>query len=117
MLKYAHDKGKDITIVIGIPSETVLEDLIKYPNYQTIPSLCELTVDDVRKVNSMVWAPRWTLGTQNDLVKQMYNEGRSAICWTIDNPLWISNFISNGWFDGLLTNIPSVVAYYHYIEN
>jgi len=78
--------------------------------------LCELTVDDVRTVNSVVWGPRWTMGTQNELVSQMHAEGRSAICWTIDNPAWIKDFINNGQFDGLLTNFPSVVSYYHYTK-
>lgn len=116
MLERARQKGRDIIIVIGIPSTTVLNDLMTYPDYQTIPSLCELTVDDVRMVNSMVWAPRWTLGTQNDLVQQMHNEGRLAVCWTIDPVNWIQEYINNGFFDGLLTNYPYVVAYYHYIQ-
>ena len=116
MLQRARDKGRNVSIVVGIPSTNVLNDLMNYPDYQTIPSLCELTVDDVRTVNSIVWAPRWTMGTQNELVKQMHAEGRLAICWTIDNPAWIKDYLSNGQFDGLLTNFPSVVAYYHYIQ-
>lgn len=116
MIKYAVDKGRDITIVIGIPSEKVLKDLMQYADYQNVPSLCELTVEDVKKVNSLVWAPRWTMGTQNNLVKQIHDEGRTAICWTIDNPNWIKDFIGNGQFDGLLTNYPTVVTYYHYIQ-
>jgi glycerophosphoryl diester phosphodiesterase len=116
MLQRAHDKGRNVTIVVGIPSTAVLSDLMTYPGYQTIPSLCELTVDDVRTANSIVWAPRWTMGTQNDLVQQMHAEGRTAICWTIDNPGWIKDFLNNGLFDGLLTNFPSVVTYYHYIQ-
>jgi glycerophosphoryl diester phosphodiesterase len=116
MLKRAHDKGRNVTIVAGIPSISVLNDFMTYPDYQNIPSLCELSVDDVRMANSIVWAPRWTLGTQNDLVSQMHSEGRAAICWTIDNPAWIREYINNGLFDGLLTNFPSVVTYYHYIQ-
>ncbi|MEI6172642.1 MAG: glycerophosphodiester phosphodiesterase [Bacteroidota bacterium] len=115
-LQRAKEKGRDIIIVVGIPSTDVLNDLMTYPNYTSIPSLCELTVDDVHMVNSKVWAPRWTLGTQNDLVQQMHNEGRLAVCWTIDEPLWIKEYIENGLFDGLLTNYPYVVAYYHYIQ-
>jgi glycerophosphoryl diester phosphodiesterase len=116
MLERAAEKGRDLKIVVGIPSTDVLNALKSYPDYQNIPSLCELTVDDVRDVNSMVWAPRWTLGTQNDLVQQMHNEGRLAVAWTIDNPEWIENYLNNGIFDGLLTNFPYVVAYYHYIQ-
>jgi glycerophosphoryl diester phosphodiesterase len=115
-LERAQQKGRDIIIVVGIPSTDMLNDLMTYPDYTTIPSLCELTVDDVHTVNSIVWAPRWTLGTQNDLVQQMHNEGRLALCWTIDQPSWIQDYIDNGIFDGLLTNFPYVVAYYHYIQ-
>jgi glycerophosphoryl diester phosphodiesterase len=116
MLQRAHDKGRNVMIVVGIPSTDVLNDLMTYPGYQNIPSLCELTVEDTRAANSIVWAPRWTMGTQNDLVKQMHAEGRVAICWTIDNPAWIREYLNYGQFDGLLTNFPSVVAYYHYIQ-
>ena len=116
ILQRAQDKGRDLMVVVGIPSTDVLNDLMTYPGYQNIPSLCELSVDDVRMVNSIVWAPRWTLGTQNDLVQQMHNEGRLAVSWTIDGVDWIRDFIMEGNFDGLLTNFPSVVAYYHYIQ-
>ncbi|MEI6900876.1 MAG: glycerophosphodiester phosphodiesterase family protein, partial [Bacteroidota bacterium] len=62
-LQRAKDIGRDIIIVMGIPTTDVLNALKAYPDYQNVPSLCELTVDDVRQVNSKVWAPRWTLGT------------------------------------------------------
>jgi len=116
MIQRAKDKNRDILIVVGIPSTDVLDDLMTYPDYQNIPSLCELTIDDIRKVNSRVWAPRWTLGTQNDLVQQMHDEGRLAVCWTIDNPAWIRDYVINGLFDGLLTNYPYVVAFNHYTQ-
>jgi glycerophosphoryl diester phosphodiesterase len=115
-LQRAQDKGRDVMIVMGIPSTDIMDALKACPGYQDVPSLCELTVDDARQLNSKVWAPRWTLGTQNDLVQQMHNEGRLAVCWTIDQPAWIQNYLDNGIFDGLLTNFPYVVAYYHYIQ-
>ena len=101
---------------MGIPTETVLNDFLSYQGYQMIPSLCELTVDKMRNANSLVWAPRWTLGTQTDLVRQVHHEGKLAVCWTIDSPAWIREFINNGQFDGLLSNYPSVVTYFHYIQ-
>ena len=116
ILQRALDKGRDLKVVVGIPTDDILNAFMEYPDYQNIPSLCELTVDDVRKANSMVWAPRWTLGTQNDLVQQMHNENRLAVTWTIDNPGWIKTYIEEGLFDGFLTNYPYVVTYYHYIQ-
>lgn len=116
MLERAAEKGRDIIIVMGIPNDDVLNELLAYPDYTSVPSLCELTVDDVRKVDARVWAPRWTLGTQDDLVAQMHAEGRLAVTWTIDQPSWIRDYINEGQFDGLLTNFPYVVSYYHYIQ-
>ncbi|MFZ4521795.1 MAG: glycerophosphodiester phosphodiesterase [Bacteroidales bacterium] len=116
ILARAQSKNRDLKVVVGIPSTDVLNDLMTYPGYQDIPSLCELTVDDVHKVNSAVWAPRWTLGTQNDLVLQMQSEGRLALCWTIDQVQWIREYLKTGHFDGLLTNYPYIVEYYHYIQ-
>ncbi len=115
-IQRAKDKGRDIIILMGIPDTDVLNALMAYPDYRNVPSLCELTVDDVRMVNSKVWAPRWTLGTQNDRVQQMHNEGRLAVSWTIDSPNWIRNYLDQGIFDGLVTNFPYVVAYHHYIQ-
>jgi glycerophosphoryl diester phosphodiesterase len=115
-LQRAKDKGRELMIVLGMPSSDVFDALLAYPDYQNVPSLCELSVEEVRLANSKVWAPRWTLGTQNDLVQQMHSEGRIAVCWTIDTPAWISNYLDNGIFDGFLTNYPYVVAYYHYIQ-
>jgi glycerophosphoryl diester phosphodiesterase len=116
IIRRAREKGRDLTVVIGVPSDKVMEDLMSWPGYRDVPSLCELTVEDVRILNSKIWAPRWTLGTQNPLVQQMHDEGRAAVCWTIDNPAWIEDFIVNGLFDGLLTNFPYVASYYHYIQ-
>jgi glycerophosphoryl diester phosphodiesterase len=115
-LQRAREKGRDLLIVMGIPTTDVLNALLAYPDYQNVPTLCELTVDDVHAANSKVWAPRWTLGTQVALVQQMHDEGRLAVCWTIDTPSWIQDFLDNGKFDGVLTNFPYVVAYYHYIQ-
>jgi glycerophosphoryl diester phosphodiesterase len=46
----------------------------------------------------------------------MQAEGRKVICWTIDVPAFIRQYINEGEFDGLLTNYPSLVTYYHYIR-
>lgn len=116
MLQRAKDKGRDLHIYIGLPSQDAINDFMNQPDYQNIPSLCELSTYDVDRVNSMVWAPRWTQGTQNDLVALMHNQGRIAWTWTLDDVNWIQEFISDGNFDGILTNYPFVVGYYHYIR-
>lgn len=115
-IAYALSVGRNIEILIGIPAEDVLEQVKALPSYQLVPTLCEISVDEVRALNSRAWGPRWTLGTQNDLVASLQAEGRIAVCWTIDIPGYIQQFIRDGIFDGLLTNYPSYVAYYWYIQ-
>ena len=116
MLQRAKDKGRELNIYIGLASQEAIDDFMNQPDYKDIPSLCELSTDDVSRVNARVWSPRWTQGTQNDLVAQMHSQGRLAWTWTIDNVNWIQEFISNGQFDGILTNYPFIVGYYHYIR-
>ena len=116
MLQRAKDQGRDLHIYIGIPSSTAKDDFMAQPGYLDIPSLCELTTDDVEQLNSHVWAPRWTEGTQNEGVDAMHAQGRIAWCWTLDQIQWIQKFIDEGHFDGILTNYPFIVSYYHYIR-
>lgn len=115
-LDYAASKGRDIEILMGVPADDVLQALKAQSDYTSIPSLCEISPEEARALNSRAWGPRWTLGTQNDLVASVQAEGRIAICWTIDVPAYINQYITQGRFDGLLTNYPSYVAYYHYIQ-
>ncbi|MFN7600895.1 MAG: glycerophosphodiester phosphodiesterase, partial [Bacteroidota bacterium] len=116
VLKRAQQKGRKLEVLVGIPTEDVLNDFKATPNFSSIPSLCEISPEEARNLNSLAWAPRWTLGTQNDLVAQVQGEGRQVYCWTIDLPSYIEAFIRDGRFDGLLTNYPSIVAYYYYTQ-
>jgi glycerophosphoryl diester phosphodiesterase len=109
-------EGRDLKIVIGLPADDVFEKFIAQPNYQTVPSLCELSLDQVRQADSDVWAPRWTQGLQTAEVQQMHTEERLVFTWTLDEPSYIEQFINEGEFDGILTNYPTIVSYYHYIK-
>lgn len=108
--------GRDLKIYLGIPADDIYTKFLEQPNYQNIPSLCELSIDQVREANSLIWAPRWTQGTQNSTVQQMQSEGRKVFTWTLDDENYIEQFIRDGQFDGILTNYPSIVSYYHYIQ-
>jgi glycerophosphoryl diester phosphodiesterase len=107
--------GRQFELLIGIPSDDKINELKAIPNYTQIPSLCELTVDDARALNSKAWAPRWTMGTQNDKVAQVQAEGRRAFVWTLDVPEYVQQFIAAG-YDGILTNYSPMVAYYNYVR-
>ncbi len=108
--------GRDLKIYIGLPAQDVYDAFVAYPGFQDVPSLCELSLDQVRQANSKVWAPRWTQGTQTDAVQQMHAEGKKAFVWTLDEPSYIEQFVNDGEFDGILTNYPTILSYYHYIK-
>lgn len=107
--------NKQLEIVIGIPDEKALENFKQLSGYQNIPSLVELKAQDARDVNARVWAPQWTLGLQNETAVQMQSEGRQVFTWTMDVPENIQRYMQQGRFNGILSNYPSLVAYYYYV--
>lgn len=108
--------GKPLEITIGIPDETVFNNLTALPNYQNIPSVCELDVDFTQRANSGIWGPRWTLGIQTDKINLMHSQGRRAFVWTLDVPENIKQYMYTNLYDGILTDYPSIVAFYHYVR-
>ena len=116
IMQRAEAEGRDLKIVIGLPAEDKYQNFINYPNHENILSLCELSPEQVRTANSYVWGPRWTLGTQDEIVSEMHNEGRIVVTWTIDQDEFIRKFLNEGNFDGFVTNYPTVVAYYNYVR-
>jgi glycerophosphoryl diester phosphodiesterase len=115
-LTRAQAAGRQLDIMIGIPTEEVFEELKRYPNHQALPTLCELGTDKAREVSAEVWGPRWTQGTLDADVAAMKAEGLRAFVWTLDVPSYINQFIARGTFDGILTNYPTAVAYAYYIQ-
>jgi glycerophosphoryl diester phosphodiesterase len=110
--------GRDLKIVIGLPTEDKIDELrATFPDtYKTVPTLCELLVEDAIELNSVAWGPRWTLGYQEANVQQVQQNGNLAFVWTMDIQGYIKQFVEEANFDGILTNYPSIVAYYHYVN-
>jgi glycerophosphoryl diester phosphodiesterase len=108
--------GRDLRILIGLPTQDKVDQFLAVPDYQDLNNLCELSTDIVRQTDAEVWGPRWTLGLQTAEVDAMHSEGREVITWTLDDPNWIRSFISEGNFDGILTNYPTAVAYSFYVQ-
>ncbi len=113
-LQKAAAQGRALEIVIGLPGQDQLDQFLALPDYANTPSLCELSMDDVVRANSRIWAPRFTEGSQNENVATIHAQGRRAFVWTVDVPEFIQQFIYNGHFDGILSNYPSCTAFYYY---
>jgi glycerophosphoryl diester phosphodiesterase len=103
-----------LTIGIGLPTSEKVDEFLRLPGYSQTPSICELSPDDVRRTNAVVWAPRWTMGSQPDEVALMHAENRLVFMWTMDVQGFVMQFIKEGNVDGILTNYPSMVAFLHY---
>lgn len=116
ILNRAAIAGRDLEIMVGLPTEFMLNNLLSYPNYQNVPSLCELSLDQLHSVNSKVWAPRWTMGTLTSDVRSLHGEGKCAFVWTLDQTLFIQQFINESEFDGMVTNYPTIVASFYYAK-
>jgi glycerophosphoryl diester phosphodiesterase len=116
IMERAESMGRDLEIFIGLPTDDKISQFMGYPSYEDILSLNEFDIDDVRQTSSEFWGPRWTLGTQNSKVQTMHDEGRRVITWTMDDPEFIELYIKDGDFDGMVTNYPTLVAYYYYIQ-
>lgn len=115
-LQLAAAAGRQLEIVIGLPTDDAYNEFIKLREYTAIPSLSEQTPELVQNINARVWAPRFTLGTQNELVDQVHAKGKLVFVWTLDVPEYIDRFINDGHFDAILSNYPSCVAYYYYVH-
>ncbi|WP_020604069.1 glycerophosphodiester phosphodiesterase [Spirosoma spitsbergense] len=115
-LQKAKQAGRDLNIVIGLPTTDALDSYKALKNKENTPILCELDTAITRSVGAGIWAPRWTLGPQTDEVLAMKAQGRTVYVWTLDEPTFIEEFINQNQFDGILSNYSPVVAFYHYTE-
>ena len=105
-----------LVMLVGMPTQAVYDEFMQLPNPQAVPSLCELSLDQTRAAGSRAWAPRWTLGTQNDKVLQAQSEGIAAVTWTLDLDEFVESFIRDGNFNGILTNYPTLVQYHRLMQ-
>lgn len=115
-LQKASQAGRNLRIVIGLPSTDAVKSYEALVNKENTPILCELDTAITRGLGARIWAPRWTLGPQTEEVAAMKAEGRTVFVWTLDETEFIREFISQNNFDGILSNYSPVVAYYHYVE-
>jgi glycerophosphoryl diester phosphodiesterase len=115
-LQRAVIRGRQLDIVIGLPTDDEYNQFRLLSNHQNIPSLSELDVQKTNAINARIWAPTWTLGLQNNEVAAMQAQGRRAFVWTLDSPDRIQQFLNEGRFDGILSNQPAAVAYAFYTK-
>ena len=108
--------GRTLHIYIGIPDTYVLSCFQQLSDYEKVPSLTELDCKTALSINAEVWAPQYTNGFQSDDVATVHAAGKKAYVWSLDNKLMIDMYMSEGGFDGLVTNAAPVVVHWLYTE-
>jgi glycerophosphoryl diester phosphodiesterase len=120
----AQAQNRDVVIFTGLPSDDVISEFKKQPTYGSnnpaypyslpLPMLCELTTQDVIDNNCQFWGPRYSRGLLLDDVDMMHKRGVKAISWTLNDKGIIKNYLTNGKFDGFISDYPAYVVYDFY---
>jgi glycerophosphoryl diester phosphodiesterase len=109
--------GRTLNIYIGIPDKQILGCFKNIPDHLQTPSLVELDPADVHEVQAEVWAPQYTGGTQEEEVARMHEAGKKVFVWSLDNKMMIDWYVDEGDFDGLITNTPTVAAFWYFTSD
>jgi glycerophosphoryl diester phosphodiesterase len=111
--KLALANGRKVEMIIGIHDAEMLDKFSHLPGHENIPSLCELSPEETATINALIWATLWTEGLQGEEVALTHKQGRKAFVWTVDKSSEMQEFMKAG-YDGIVSNFPSLVAFYHY---
>ncbi len=115
---YAHaaSVGREIVIYADMPSTTVIGQFQAYPEYRAsgLPTMCELTYQDVVDNGCTRWGPRYSRGLLLSDVATAHAAGIKVISWTLNEKSLIDNYIQNGQFDGFISDYPCYVVYDFY---
>lgn len=106
--------GRKLNIYIGVPDEKLLGCFKGLDDHKNILSLTELDPEVAEEINAAVWAPQYTNGAEEENVARMHKQGRLAFVWSLDKKFMLDHFLKEGGYDGVVTNTPSVVAYWYY---
>lgn len=109
--------GRDLSIMVGIPNSEIYNLFDKEEELKHIPTICELDLEKALNIKAEVWAPRWTLGLQQDNVEKIHSAGSKALVWTVDNHDFMKKVIHESNFNGMVTNFPTLAAYEYYVRN
>jgi glycerophosphoryl diester phosphodiesterase len=108
--------GRTLNIYIGIPDKMIFGCFQSLPDHQEALSIVELEPEYVHQVNADVWAPQYTEGTEEETVASLHAAGKKVFVWSLDHRLLIDHYVTNGGFDGLITNASPVAAHWYYTQ-
>ncbi|MBE0572313.1 MAG: hypothetical protein IH618_12290 [Ignavibacteriaceae bacterium] len=114
-INYALSIGRDIKILMGIPTDEIFNAYNLSENKNTTPTLVELNANKAKSLQTCeAWAPRWTNGIPSQsMLDEMHSRNIFVFTWTLDVRDYINDFL-DAEVDGILSNYPSLVAGMYY---
>ena len=109
--------NRQVVIIADLTSSEVVSEFHQWPDYASLPTICELSLDDAINNNCQFWGPRYTLGLLLDQVAKAHSLGIKVLTWTLDDKNLIEDYLQNGKFDGFITDFPAYVVYDFYTLN
>ena len=107
--------GRNVKIIADLPSKDVIDEFNKQPSYgASLPSMCELSLQDAIDNHCQYFAPRYTLGLLLDDVDKAHSMGIRVYSWTLNSKVQIADYLQHGRFDGFISDYPAYVNYYYY---
>jgi glycerophosphoryl diester phosphodiesterase len=110
----AAKQKRDIIIISDLTSDEVVAEYKAWPAYDSLPTLCEISLDAAINNHCQYWGPRYTLGLLTDQVQQAHSLGIKVLSWTLDDKTLIHDYLVNGQFDGFISDYPAYVVYDYY---
>jgi len=111
---YAASLNRDVIIFADMPTQEVIEQFQDWPAYADLPTMCELSLQDVIDNGCKYWGPRYSEGLLLDDVDQAHSLGIKVYSWTLNDKTIIRNYLENGRFDGMITDYPAYIVYNYY---
>ncbi len=108
--------GRTLTCYLDLTSEEIANAYIRDTRHETAPSMCELDETWVVKTGARIWSPRWTLGTLTARARAIKSRGVMYVPWTVNEPQFIDALLAEGQADGVLTDVPNIVAFKWYSQ-
>lgn len=116
-IDHARRQGRQIEILVGIPSQDVYQAFKRNSLSARAPFLYELDANTaLAHPDCRAWAPRWTNGIPSSQIAAFHAQGKLVFTWTLDVRDYIADFLYGSDIDGILTNYPSLVSAMHYVR-
>ncbi len=114
-INHAASIGRNIKILMGIPTDEILNAYNSSIYKNTTPTLVELDANTAKSLQTCeAWAPRWTNGIPSQgTLDEMHSRNILVFTWTLDVRDYINDFLEAK-IDGILSNYPSLVAGMYY---